>query len=327
VRAAVILTVLSGSACVVFEQLGWDGGGGRVFSHEFHLVSEELECIDCHLDYEDSDSPGWPGLDDCLVCHEDEESETEGQLIAPVAVFFDGEGEFIVTSKRYSEEIIFPHLLHVTDEEGCLTCHGEVAASTELEPQRVMDMTGCVTCHAETGQTQECAACHSQIREDVAPWTHDASWSKFHGQVVRNDPETTVDSCELCHEESSCTSCHQETMPESHNNFWRLRGHGMSAAMDRDSCFTCHRQDYCDRCHQTVTPISHRGTWGSSRNSHCYSCHFGGENSCALCHEGAPSHQLAPPLPPGHDPSSDCRSCHMLLTHVDPGYDCTACHQ
>ena len=133
----------------------------------------------------------------------------------------------------------------------------------------------------------------------------------------------------MCHEESSCDSCHRDEMPANHNNYWRRRAHGLTARMDRENCAACHEPNYCDRCHETVTPQNHNGLWGSTKNTHCFSCHLtgGGQQSCSLCHVGgAPSHSLAPPQPPGHDPSSDCRSCHQILTHVDDGSDCNLCH-
>jgi len=325
---ALSLTALLGSACIVLDQLGWTGKSGG-FPHAHHIQVEELECIDCHLDYEDGDEPGMPGIGDCMVCHEDENSGDEPRLIPAVAVFFDEEGKLVRSTPRkpFPEEVTFSHLKHVTDEEGCLSCHAAVAESSRVEPGMRMDMTGCVSCHEQNGQPSTCATCHTEIREDVPPWTHDVSWSQFHGKVVRNGSDFTVDDCSICHTESSCTTCHQEQPPISHNNFWRLRGHTMSASMDRASCATCHRQDYCDRCHQSVTPISHRGGWGSPRNSHCYSCHDSGADSgCALCHDGTPSHLMAPPLPPGHNPASDCRQCHVLVPHADNGSNCTACH-
>ena len=62
--------------------------------------------------------------------------------------------------------------------------------------------------------------------------------------------------CSLCHTESTCAACHQDTPPDNHNNFWRLRGHGVQARVDRDSCATCHRTDFCDRCHFETRPIA-----------------------------------------------------------------------
>jgi hypothetical protein len=55
-----------------------------------------------------------------------------------------------------------------------------------------------------------------------------------------------------------------------------------------------------------------------------------GNESCAVCHKGTPSHALATPKPPGHNPAMNCRMCHgngQPLPHFDNGDDCNSCHQ
>ena len=113
-RAFLLIAMLSASGCLVLDHLGWLGGG-LPFSHEIHVAGEELECVDCHMDYEESDAPGMPPQEDCLMCHEDLGS---GQEQVDMEVFFaDGE---LLTSRfgALSDEIIFSHMAHVTDEEG-----------------------------------------------------------------------------------------------------------------------------------------------------------------------------------------------------------------
>ena len=73
-------------------------------------------------------------------------------------------------------------------------------------------------------------------------------------------PERTLrsDQCSLCHQPSECTDCHSVELPESHDNFFRRRGHGLIASMDRQSCATCHDSDSCDRCHQEFSCFTAR---------------------------------------------------------------------
>jgi hypothetical protein len=140
----------------------------------------------------------------------------------------------------------------------------------------------------------------------------------MHGQAVRAASQALADRCSLCHTESTCTTCHQESPPENHNNFWRIRGHGIAAQMDRGNCATCHRADSCDRCHAEVLPQNHGGRFPLQ------------SNGCIVCHKGTPSHALATPLPPSHNPGMNCRQCHGVdqpLPHVDNGANCTMCHQ
>ncbi len=322
-----VLLAISVAGCLVLDQLGWSFGG-PTFSHKTHVEGEELECIDCHLGYEDKESSGYPRLKACMLCHEDFDEEAEPE--ARAAAFFE-DGKYLVSRVNELDlEISFSHIAHVTDEEGCMECHAEVVGTHEVRPYMAMTMGQCVDCHAEQGEPVACDSCHEEIRVDTKPRSHDGAWGQFHGIDVRNRSELTVDRCDMCHEESACATCHEEVPPANHNNYWRRSSHGLTAQMDRANCATCHTPDYCDRCHTAVEPQSHSGLFGATKNTHCFGCHLSGssQQSCNLCHvTGAPSHALAPPKPIGHNPASDCRECHLFISHVDNGDDCNACHQ
>ena len=143
----------------------------------------------------------------------------------------------------------------------------------------------------------------------------------------------TINRCALCHTQSTCVTCHQDQPPQNHNNFFRNRGHGVAASMDRRNCATCHRSDFCNRCHSETKPLSHMPAWGSPVNLHCNGCHFPVATpgqSCVVCHKGTPSHNFAAPMPPGHNPAMNCRQCHGVtqpLPHSDPGIECILCHR
>lgn len=325
-RMALALLALSASGCLVMDQLGWMSSG-PAFSHKLHVEGEELYCIDCHMGYLDNEDAGAPRLKACMLCHEDFDEDAQPEYRA--AAFYE-DGKLIRQRVNALDlEVEFSHLEHVAeDEDSCLECHAEIVGSDSIEPWMAMDMRDCVECHEALGEETSCESCHSEIRADVAPRTHDGNWDRFHGHDVRNKSSVTVARCDMCHEESTCTTCHLEEMPQNHNNFWRRRSHGLMARMDRENCAACHQPDYCDRCHQEAVPQSHNGLWGSSRNTHCYGCHESdAQQSCFICHEaGTPSHSMAPPKPPGHNPVSDCRACHMIIPHVDNGANCNSCH-
>ena len=322
-----VALALSLAGCLVFEQMGWLDSG-PTFSHRRHVEGEELECIDCHLGYEDEEESGYPRLKACMLCHEDFDQEAVPE--ARAAAFFE-DGKYLVSRVNELDlEVSFSHLDHVTDEEGCMDCHAAVVEGDEVQPWMAVTMGQCVDCHAEMGQPTQCDSCHQEISPTVAPRSHEGAWDQFHGLATRNGSDLTMDRCDMCHEESTCVTCHSEEMPSNHNNFWRRRAHGLTARMDRENCAACHGPDYCDRCHEQTVPLTHStGLFGGTRNTHCFGCHLTGgrEQSCNLCHiDGEPSHDLAPLQPPGHDPASDCRECHILLSHVDNGDDCNACH-
>lgn len=304
------------------------------FSHRLHVEDEGLECSDCHALWEDSEDPGMPRPAQCALCHADLDEEKPPDL--QVAALFDGDRFRAARSGRQSEEILFSHQQHAGRSE-CSACHAAVAsddgelASRAAEVRLSMDT--CLACHATSAGPAEadCTACHAEIRQDAPPPSHHADWKRFHGSIFRARPEERRDQCALCHAPSDCTTCHQIELPENHNNYWRRRGHGLTASMDRRSCETCHDTDSCSRCHEETRPLSHTGSWGEPRDRHCTSCHEPlRSTSCGVCHASTPSHEMATPLPPDHTPSMNCRLCHgngQPLPHVDNGQTCTSCHR
>jgi len=190
--------------------------------------------------------------------------------------------------------------------------------------------------HPEIPAGTECAACHDDGRtRETKPAWHDLAWSRNHGQYIRKfgfkaDNKST---CTLCHAESQCTSCHQQEKPRNHNEFWRLKGHGLAVGLDRSRCFACHRgADFCERCHAQTQPLDHTALWGAPGNRHCLNCHLpitsAGAQRCSSCHTGTPSHASAPAQPANalHTPGANCLNCHSPLRHPDNGTSCAVCH-
>jgi len=324
ITASVCTSVLFG--CVLLQTMrGEERSFG--FNHEVHVVQEEMDCSDCHMGVEDSDEPGIPPQMLCNLCHEDIDSDKDPAL-AIDQLFVDG----VLPGPRRGElgdEVIFSHLAHVESFD-CDACHGDVGSTTHPLDVDPVTMADCSSCHVSEGAPAECSTCHSEIDRDWAPESHERLWTRLHGDVARMEPGGAANDCSMCHTESACTQCHQEEPPADHNNFWRHRAHGLVASMDRQRCATCHQSDFCSRCHEQTEPRNHVGSFGGTKSNHCVSCHFPLEsNSCATCHQGTPSHMLATPLPPGHTPGLDCRSCHpgvAPLPHADKGDACTLCH-
>jgi hypothetical protein len=327
IRAALGLAAATLVGCVLFESLGGSSEPG--FDHAVHVEGQGLECTMCHAGVEESDEPGMPPPTMCALCHEEGDESVPPEKRPET--FFDGDTYRAQRLARLDEEVIFSHLTHVEAGAPCEACHGDMATSERVTPEVAVSMDDCMTCHEGLGQPNECSTCHSVLGTDVAPWTHDAEWMRLHGPIYRSRSQATVDDCTLCHQESTCTTCHQAMAPESHTNYWRRRAHGLNARMDRDSCTACHQSDSCNRCHEQARPMNHSGPWGSPQNTHCLACHLGDtEQSCSVCHQGAPSHALAPPKPPDHSPGMNCLMCHGVtqpLPHANKGDDCNACHQ
>lgn len=304
------------------------------FGHRVHVEDEGLECADCHSHWEDAEDPGMPLAAQCKLCHStlDEEKPAEQQ----VDTLFEGSTYLAAHAGRQSEEILFPHQRHATLGLDCNACHAGVATDdgslAQRGPELRMSMDACLACHASSSgpALEDCAACHAEIRSGVAPPSHLADWTRYHGSAVRGRSKERSDQCALCHQPAECTNCHQIQLPENHTNYWRRRAHGLTASMDRDKCATCHDSDSCQRCHEEIRPTSHVGSWGAPKDRHCLECHEPLRSvSCGVCHSATPSHDQASPLPPDHLPGMDCRACHgkgQPLPHVDNGQLCTSCH-
>ena len=301
---------------------------GLAFSHRLHLVDQGLECENCHEDLAMSDQPGMPSVELCELCHEEIDPQKAEER--RIATLFEGERFRARRVCALDEELVFSHLRHVDHELECGACHTGIETNERVGAQLAVSMDACVECHQSSQVASECRTCHTSLDRERPPSSHRHGWRRLHGEIVRACSEERIHDCSLCHEERTCVQCHQLEPPRSHNAYWRLRAHGLVAAMDRASCATCHQSSDCDSCHQEMRPVTHRASWGSERNAHCVGCHLPlrGE-SCFTCHRDTPSHLLATPKPDWHSPVMNCRQCHIgrrTLPHADNGTNCNSCH-
>lgn len=229
-RALLGLVLVSIGGCVVFDAFG-SRGKPYVFSHRTHVVDESIDCGDCHLNWDSEEEPGMPVLAQCQLCHKklDEGKPPDRQ----VAALFDGKVYRAAHASRLSDDVVFSHLAHAKTPESCAECHRGIQENEAIDSGIAVTMDACMQCHEQKQQPNACATCHQEIGADWAPGTHAHQWLRLHGKAVRAQSEELVDRCSLCHQQSTCTSCHQDVLPESHNNFFRLRGHGLMARMDR----------------------------------------------------------------------------------------------
>lgn len=323
--------------CVGENYVGeWRGSvkrGTPAFSHKRHVVEEDMECAACHKDAETADKAGMPAVKSCMKCHEsiDEKKTPEHRI----AAFVKDEKPQWSDITLLPEETKFSHKVHAEAKVQCASCHKGIKASTAITASLRVTMKECQSCHAKTGvggnAPDNCAVCHTSIGKDTKPKSHERNWKELHGRDIGFLSHGSPWRCELCHTRQSCDQCHRNELPKSHNNFWRLRGHGVVADVDRSRCRVCHTEDSCERCHRETAPANHRGNW---EDNHCLSCHFPLKDSaCFVCHKSTPSHSAAPRLPGNNThrnaTANDCRTCHfgLRLRHVDNGTSCLQCHQ
>jgi hypothetical protein len=294
------------------------------FDHSRH-AAKGITCDACHGDDESQPIAGMPSNRECLACH------GRSELREPYAYELEIQREdprrsFAAPERHF--DLKFSHAVHRGSAAGCGVCH-------ESEPaHRAPARAGaCEDCHRREGIASDCVVCHEQTTRSTAPTSHQAAgWLRAHGRdSSRPLSAAHGEGCRLCHSQSSCDGCHRVLKPSDHTEFFRLRGHGLSASIQRERCAACHQEDSCVRCHQETRPRSHfRATWAGRTSSHCLSCHEPlGDASCFVCHRAAPSHARATPIPPPPHPSalSDCRRCHLRPPHADNGGSCTVCHR
>jgi hypothetical protein len=328
-RAALTAAILALAGCAL---LGGKSQEARdfAFSHRVHVADQGLECGGCHPGAETADEPGIVPLPACQLCHADQDAQKPPER--QVAALFSGK-QFVATKRlELGEGYVFPHGRHASAGIECAACHGAMDANEDVALLPRITMDACVACHQSRGMQTGCATCHPAIRQDAKPSTHSGTWTLRHGAVARSGSDRTADRCEACHTPTGCASCHETTMPRSHTNEWRRGGHGLTAGLDRSGCATCHKPDTCTSCHAETPPRSHTAGWGAPSDRHCMTCHFPLQSQgCVVCHKGTPSHDAAPPKPPGHNPAANCRLCHTpasdhQVPHVDNGDNCNICH-
>lgn len=295
------------------------------FSHEPHL-ERGVPCESCHRASE-GDRAGMPTWGTCHVCH-GANPRRESYPFELEIQRYDSSTPFIAEPTAAFDL----HAAHETHERAgvpCSACHGDTG-----EPSLgAVDAKRCNDCHAERSAPRECATCHQRLRKDVPPPSHAGTgWMQVHGQEARMGHVSGHGNlCELCHAETDCMDCHRVTPPATHTEFFRQRGHGLVALIDREECSTCHQEHFCLACHREERPRSHhRAGWGGMTSIHCLSCHEpGGQSACEVCHDQSPSHLFATPIPPPPHPSraSDCYRCHLRPPHADNGMACTICHR
>ena len=332
--AGLLLFVATASSCSLWRSImgGDSGPPPRPFNHMAHL-DRGVNCLACHEGADKLDGAGMPAKDLCMACHEDLDKDPARPLEKKVAWFLDAKGEPAWSRfTKQSEEIRFSHGSHAGKGVACASCHEGIEKNTGLQPGMVQRMSACVACHESTATAYtRCESCHSEVTAATRPPNHERNWKKMHGQASRTgEAAGTANNCTLCHEKNSCAACHQTEAPDNHNQFWRLRGHGIAASVDRQRCQTCHTSDGCDRCHQETSPVSHTAGWDCPRNRHCMGCHLPlqSSGSCFVCHKSTPGHATAPPMPAWHNPGLNCRSCHAAtLKHPDNGDSCISCHR
>ena len=131
------------------------------YNHAVHIASG-MTCTDCHSGARDAVQATLPGLDTCLMCHQEPvtESAEEEKIRA-----FAAAGEEIPWHQvtHVPRHVYFSHRRHVAlGGLECAECHGPMETRTEppRRPFRTLDMDACLNCHEQRKVDNDCNRCH-----------------------------------------------------------------------------------------------------------------------------------------------------------------------
>lgn len=152
-----------GIILVFFLLLQLFGGGvdqPLQFNHKIHKEND-LECLDCHLYFEDHASSGRPRLETCQGCHEEPLGESKAEKILVDHISSGKELEW-KRLYRVPEDVYFSHRRHVIlGNIECQICHGDIGESIRPPAKPIkITMKKCMKCHNEKKADNDCIACH-----------------------------------------------------------------------------------------------------------------------------------------------------------------------
>jgi hypothetical protein len=160
------------------------------FPHTVHAGTVEtggagIQCEFCHRNVTKGAAATVPAVEQCMFCHEQIADEnlvgaTNVNLAEVAKVrqsFADGAPINWERVHRVPDHVRFVHEAHIrffTQQDTsdlpseqkvqavCSTCHGDVAAMTEVKPKRFqsLKMGTCLDCHRQNNVPTDCTVCH-----------------------------------------------------------------------------------------------------------------------------------------------------------------------
>lgn len=304
------------------------------FSHQFHITTVGVGCVDCH----DGASTSKVSSDNilskkpnCQSCHEEELSSN-----CTYCHTSEDPSDYLplTTAKR---DIVFSHAYHLSEQKlDCESCHKGLDKVDYASAKNLPPMESCNSCHNASTASNQCETCHTNLAA-LRPVAHNQTdFLREHKRFARIDDR----SCAACHSLDACQDCHNQAglatssasgrdmvSPLSPRLFAIDRGegmalskvhdlnfrftHGISARNNSANCVTCHStKDFCSTCHMAggqvnqmrFKPESHQQAGfktigvGSGGGLHAQLARRDIE-SCSSCHDTQ-----------GADPS--CITCH-----------------
>jgi hypothetical protein len=311
-----------GALCGFVLSSSSDDIQGVTFSHSSHIIDAGVDdCGACHEGvFESTESADdlIPGKESCAGCHDVDDEESCNMCHENL----DEAGTF----ERMEPTVAFDHSRHLGMENvECLACHGELEDDEYLVLGQEVMVT-CSECHDGAVAERECGSCHLAT-DDLRPASHDPTFGRGHGELVKLEGEST---CRMCHEQHGCADCHgsgglvrapdeyavrspysstselseeNRVLERVHDDNYRYT-HPLDAKSGVSDCVACHSyEQFCSECHlneaegRTYKPASHDDPdWGFPTYAHAEQARRD-LGSCVSCHEG-----------PGRN--QNCLGCH-----------------
>lgn len=133
------------------------------FSHNMHVVENDMECTDCHQYVTTNRKATLPGKEICLGCHSEAigDSPEEQKLVAILNSDQELNWQRIYVLPKH---VYFSHFRHVTlGQISCENCHGEMKELTsppEKQAVDIINMDHCIDCHEDRQVSNDCLRCH-----------------------------------------------------------------------------------------------------------------------------------------------------------------------
>ena len=218
-----------------------------VFPHYIHVAEQGFECSLCHTKHQESDQPGMPARETCMLCH------VEMDRVKPadrqVADLFVGEEFQAQHNVLLPDERIFSHKLHATSGLLCNECHLDIEYNESVQDLPRILMRDCLACHTDFAVPTTCTTCHHEIRSGIKTADHTESWGlpqKQHCNGCHIPLESDKQNCQMCHAETVSHNDLATPMPSNHAADWNCRScHGTGMLLSHPDpghdCTICHK--------------------------------------------------------------------------------------
>lgn len=279
------------------------------FPHQLHVKKMGLRCVDCHMGLDQVDYAtrvNWPGMDDCLTCHNNEKAPFDCENCHPKVE--------AIRPQSHGVSFLHGHKSQVRAATmPCSKCHEESYCQECHLGARLTDHGGSGG-RTGPGEPQDRGKIDQVVRRQHAlnyRFTHPLD-------AVSKERE-----CATCHDQRAfCADCHRASgvddrrlKPAWHGDAggpWvlgRVGGggrHAEWARRDVERCAVCHDVEggdpSCLQCHvdfdgrRNTDPKTHDryggrdDDWGfhADRGSVCFTCHVNskrpGAGFCGYCH-------------------------------------------